>query len=152
MAWAGTTLESAGSRIVWSQCCPGSQASASLTWLGSYLPRALPCLTPCMHFASWGALLFVRRSSEPTHPLLCPRTPAQACREGRGQRSRGQNSEWGCCPARFCPHGSRAWKDNPGSPCQLNGWKKGSEGREEEGEERGKEGRREGGGELLMVI
>lgn len=43
---AGIVIQSVGSRITWSQCCPGSQIPRSVTWLGQRFSMSLPHTIP----------------------------------------------------------------------------------------------------------
>ena len=61
MAYAGTVSQTVGSRITWSQCCPGSRASRSVEGLSLRLSTALPSPLPV---CTLGTLLFSSGSQE----------------------------------------------------------------------------------------
>lgn len=109
MAYAGTIIQTVGSRITQSRCSPGSQASGGVTGLSQCLFTALPAPLPVCALLL-GTLVIVVGSQESSCPLPRLRMPAQANGKGTVQQSRAECRE--ALQARSArPCGSRAWKE-----------------------------------------
>ena len=89
MAYAGTVIQTVGSRITWSQCCPGSRASGVLKDSACVCPQPRPHHSLCV---LWGPSYFSQGLSPDAYSALFG-MPAQANGEDSGQQSRAEFGE-----------------------------------------------------------